>query len=298
MYALEHYEEIDDIYRKKQKKQLGLFFASTVLTLLFGATSVWGYLSAESKKSENYNVILKTATTTEDYYQAILTDPTKVDAFIKLNDYLTNDFELSQEEGQQLLKLQTGLDEKKANGFSQNVDVLNKLKSENPKGYMDVCYDIGQSFLFYYDAHIDRDRYSNAAKWFEDAKGEYEIASIYCDIANCLEFINQYNGSKIKQTEKMYEEYSNLWNKIKELKIKSDSFEGVDSKLQVWNEINNMINTNVAPFLEVVSQQELIDLLKEIQENANGVTISVLHEDITLIQNSISETIKKIDSAQ
>lgn len=298
MYALEHYEEIDDIHRRKQKKQLGLFIASAALTLVFGATSAWGYVSAENKKSENYGEILKTASETQDYYEAIITDTKRSEAYLKLNKYLTDDFALSKEEGQQLLKLQIGLDKKNTGGFSERVDALEELKNANPEGYKQVCYEIGQSFLFYYDVNVDRDRYSNAAKWFEEAKEQYPIAGIYCDISNCLELINQYNGSKIKQTEKMYEEYENLWKMIGELKSKADEFDSVDSKLQVWNEIDSMINANVAPFLEVTEKEPLITLLTEISNEAGEVKKSVIEEDINNLQNSIAETIKKINSAQ
>lgn len=298
MYALEHYEEIDDIHRRKQKKQLGLFIASAALTLVFGATSAWGYVSAENKKSENYGEILKTASGTQDYYEAIITDTKRSEAYLQLNKYLTDDFALSKEEGQQLLKLQIGLDKKNAGGFSERVDALEELKNANPEGYKQVCYEIGQSFLFYYDVNVDRDRYSNAAKWFEEAKEQYPIAGIYCDISNCLELINQYNGSKIKQTEKMYEEYENLWKMIGELKSKADEFDSVDSKLQVWNEIDSMINANVAPFLEVTEKEPLITLLTEISNEAGEVKKSVIEEDINNLQNSIAETVKKINSAQ
>lgn len=75
MYALEHYDEIDDIYRKKQKRKLAAFITTSVITVILGATSIWGYVSAENKKSENYDNILKTADTYEDYYNAIITDP-------------------------------------------------------------------------------------------------------------------------------------------------------------------------------------------------------------------------------
>ena len=298
MYALEHYEEIDDIHRKKQKKQLWTFILSIAMTFVFGFVSLWGYISAENKKSENYEVILKSASATEDYYEAILTDPTRADAYSQLNKFLTDDFALSKEEGQQLLKLQIGLDNKKASGFSENINVLEQLKKEDPEGYQRVCYEIGQSFLFYYDVKVDRDRYSNASKWFEEAKGSYPIAEIYCDISNCLELINQYNGSKIKQTEKMYEEYGKLWNMISELKTKADEFDSVDSKLQVWNEIDGMINTNIAPFLEVTTQEAMKELLNKISSDAGKVNKSVLEEDNKALQTSITETIKKIDSAK
>lgn len=297
MYALEHYEEIDDIHRKKQKKQLGKFIISVVMTIVFGLTSVWGYLSAENKKSENYEEILRGASSSDSYYEAILTDPTRSEAYLQFNKFLTDDFVLTKEEGQQLLKLQSGLDQKKSSGFSQNVNVLEELKKQNPEGYEEVCYEIGSSFLFYYDVNIDRDRYSNAAKWFKPCADQYAIAGIYCDIANCLELINQYNGSKIKQTEKMYEEYGKLWNMIKELKQKADEFDSVDSKLQVWNEINGMVNSNVAPFLEVADRNELKDLLSQISEDASKVNKSVIEEDIKALQEAIAETIKRIDSA-
>ena len=40
MYALEHYEEIDDKFRKKQKRKLGLFLTTAFLTVAFAITSV------------------------------------------------------------------------------------------------------------------------------------------------------------------------------------------------------------------------------------------------------------------
>ncbi|MBQ4260112.1 MAG: serine/threonine protein kinase [Lachnospiraceae bacterium] len=297
MYALEHYEEIDDIHRKKQKKQLSKFIVSAAMTVVLGITSAVSYMAAENKKSENYDEILRVATETADYYEAILTDSTKTDAYLQFNEYLIDDFVLTKEEGHQLIQLRSGLDQKKASGFSENINVLENLRLNNPEGYQDVCYEIGSTFLFYYDLNIDRDRYSNAAKWFEGSKEKYAIAEIYCDIANCLELINQYNGSKIKQTEKMYEEYGSLWEMIQELKGKADEFDSVDSKLQVWNEINGMINTNIAPFLEVTDKTELTNLLNVISEDAGKVNKSVIEEDIKALQNSITETIKKIDSA-
>lgn len=297
MYALEHYEEIDDLYRKKQKRKFRIFIVSAVMTLIFGSVSAWGYVSAENKKSENYDEILKTVSGVEDYYEAILTEPSNPKAYLELNAFLTNDFILTKEEGGQLLKLQTGLERKNSSGFSERVDVLERLKEADIQSYEDVCYQIGESFLFYYDVTAERDRYSNAAKWFRNTTESHMIAGIYCDISDCLELINQYNGAKIKQTEKMYEEYANLWAMIGELKEKVEEFDSIDSKLQVWNEINSMIDTKVAQFLEIARAEELTGLLKEIAKEAEGVNKSVIAEDIKLLKESISQTIQKIESA-
>lgn len=296
MYALEHYEEIDDIHRKKQKKKLGKFLFTSALTLVFGAVSLWGYFAAEQKKSENYEVILATAETTEDYYSAILTDPTKKEAYLELNKFLTDDFILTSDEGTKLSKLRSGLDDKNSSGFSNTEKVLEQLKNEAPDAYQEVCYEIGQSYMFYYEAD-DRDRYSHAAKWFNEAKGNYPIANLYCNISDCLNLINQYNGSKIKQTEKMYEEYGKLWNMLSDLKEKADE-EGVDSKLQVWKEINGIIDARISHFLAVTTASEMKEILNAIYTEAGEVKVSVLKEDIATLQANITETIKRIDSAQ
>ena len=151
--------------------------------------------------------------------------------------------------------------------------------------------------MFYYDVNTDYDRYVNAEKWFaEVSKEDYPIAGIYCDIADCMELINQYNGAKVKQTEKMYEEYGRLWEMVGELKDKADEFGSVDAKLQVWNEINRMINERVVQFLEVATAEELQQVLNSISEEAGAVQESVISEDIQKLQDAIRETQKKLDS--
>ena len=298
MYALEHYDEMDGLYRRKQKRKLAAFIGTTVLTIGAFGISAWGYVSAEKKKNENYDEILKIAENCEDYYDAMRTDATKTEAYEQFIEYLLSDFVLTREEGQQLLKLQIGLDNDSSDGYSKRKDVLKELKEENPDGYKDICYKIGEAFLFYYEVSLEKDRYSNAAIWFEEAKGKYPIAGIYCDISECLELINQYNGAKIKQTDKMYEEYGKLWDMIKSLKTNAGEFDDIDSKLQVWSEVNTMVNSNVAQFLEITSSSELKDFLNEILAETEKVNKSVIEKDIKELQAEISETIKRIESSK
>lgn len=298
MYALENYEKIDDAYRKKQKRKLGLFLASAGLTLAFGAASLWGYLSGEQKKTENYDLMLRSASTAQDCYDAILTDPSRSEAYEQLADLLTQDHVLTGEEGQQLLKLQAGLDEEKSNGFSERVDVLKTLKEKNPDGYQEVCYRIGESFLFYYDTADDRDSYTKAAKWLSEATEKYPVAEIYCSIASCMDTIDQYNGAKIKQTEKMYEEYERLWGMLRELKAQADGFDSVDSRLEVWTKINRLIDRNAAQFLEVADADQLAGLLQEISDEAGTVKLSVLQDTVRQLQDEIAATIRRVETSK
>lgn len=298
MYALENYEKIDDAYRKKQKRKLGLFLASAGLTLAFGAASLWGYLSGEQKKTENYDLMLRSASTAQDCYDAILTDPSRSEAYEQLADLLTQDHVLTGEEGQQLLKLQAGLDEEKSNGFSERVDVLKTLKEKNPDGYQEVCYRIGEAFLFYYDTADDRDSYTKAAKWLSEATEKYPVAEIYCSIASCMDTIDQYNGAKIKQTEKMYEEYERLWGMLRELKAQADGFDSVDSRLEVWTKINRLIDRNAAQFLEVADAVQIAGLLQEISDEAGTVKLSVLQDTVRQLQDEIAATIRRVETSK
>ena len=298
MYALENYEKIDDAYRRKQKRKLSLFLASAGLTLAFGAASLWGYFAGEQKKSENYDLMLRSAATAQDCYDAILTDPSRPEAYEQLASLLTQDHVLTGEEGQQLLKLQAGLDEEKSNGFSERVDVLKTLKEKNPDGYQEVCYRIGEAFLFYYDTADDRDSYTKAAKWLSEATEKYPVAGIYCSIASCMDTIDQYNGAKIKQTEKMYEEYERLWGMLQELKTQADRFDSVDSRLEVWTKINRLIDRNAAQFLEVADADQLTGLLGEISDEAGTVELSVLQDTVRQLQDEIAATIRRVETSK
>ena len=303
MYALEHYEEIDDIYKKKQKKKLITFLTSCALTLVFAATSVWGYFAAENRKSENYDVILKGAEEATDYYEAILTDPTKTDAYLQLNEFLVSDYVLSKTEGQQLLKLQAGLDQKNGGGFSENVEVLERLKSADPNGYYDVCFTTGWNFLSYYDVEMDRDRYSNAAKWFKEVKDvdseNGAIASIFYDIFDCTNKINQLRGGKVIQTQDLNTQRNKLWTMVQELKTKSNSYAD-DYKIQAWIEINKLINNNISDFLEVASKDDIVSLLNKIQSDVSEVHGSnpEIVKLIDQLKTSTAETITRIGTAK
>lgn len=303
MYALEHYEEIDDLYRKKQRKKLNIFITTTALTVVLGATSAWGYVSAENKKSENYDNIIKAATSTEEYYKAILTDPVRTEAYLGLNELLSSDYLLTKEEGQQLLQLQVGLDQKKNSGFTENVNVLSRLKSENPEGYNDVCFEIGWDFLSNYDTDIDRDRYANAAKWFELMKDtdteNGAIASIFYDISECTNKINQLHGGKVIQTKELKEQRENLWGMVQSLQSKADSYD-LDYRVQVWTEIDKLIYNNVADFLEVVKVEDLTSMLTGIKKNVGEIDDSNpdIAELAKTLEQSITETIKKIETAK
>ena len=303
MFALEHYMEEDEDFKKKQKKKLTTFIMMLVLSLVFGITSIWGYLSAEQKKGENYDQILLEAESVEDYYEAIMTDPTRTDAYLQLNEFLTSDYVLTTEEGKQIQKLLAGFDQAGAGGFIQTIDAMAELKEADPAGYDEVCFNIGWSLLSYYDTGIDRVRYENAARWFsymrDNGTDNGSIAAIFCDISQCTTKINELHGSKVIQTQALKEQRENLWQMLQSLKTKADGYD-TDYKLQVWIEIDGLIDANISDFLEVTDPATLISLLQEIQNGAAAIDNSSpdIQNLVKQLQASTADTISRVQTAQ
>ena len=301
MYALEHYNEIDDDYRRKQKRKLFTFVTTMTLCVACGITSAWGYLSAEKKKSQNYDQILLEANSVQSYYSAILTDPSRTEAYLQLNDFVTSDYVVTKEEGQQIQKLLAGLDQQGAGGFIETVDALSELKARDPAGYDEVCFNIGWSMLSYYDTDIDRDRYANAAKWFQYMRDNGTenggIAGIFCDISACTTKINQLRGSKVIQTQELKAQRENLWQMVTSLKNKAESY-ATDYKLQVWIEIDSLLNDNISDFLEVATPDAIVAVLEEIRDGASGIDNANpdIQNLIKQLQTSIAETILRVES--
>lgn len=304
MYALEHYEEVDDSYRKKQKRKLALFLAPVVLALLFAGASVWGYLSAEKQRTADYDFILAEAANESDpttalnrYYEAITTDPTRTDAYLGnddfsgMIDYLTRDGELTVSESSWLSRLKAGLDQKGSSGYSSTVDVLAELRAADPSGYEQVCYEIGEAYLFYYSVPVEKDRYAAAATWFQYARERFPIADMYCQISACLQNIAKYEKSE--QHAKLYEEYQSLWIQILKLKADANDFDD-DLKLRIWNEITNMIQNNAKAFCEVTPPEEILAAIDEISADSEKITNTFLEKSVSTLRENIAATTNKI----
>ena len=301
MYDLEHFDEMDNTYRRKMKFRLGIFITSVILTIGFGCVAIWGNASAENIKSKNYSYILSNAKSLDDYYNAILTDPSKTDAYIELVNYLRTDT-LTKEEADGLNQLQAGLDRKNSNGYSETVNVLEELKEKNYDGYIDVCYEFGNAFLFSSDTTNDRERYVNASKWFSEAKNKYEMASIFCDIASCLQLIDQNHQSTMVQKGKELQEYKNLWDKLTKLESKINGLgktpEESDTKINVINSITNIIYNNANCFVNAIknnglSYNEINTLLNDMNSSLVDIDDSIYKEQKQQVSAMISDTMEK-----
>lgn len=303
MFALEHYREDDEDFKKKQKKKLATFISTLALSAVFAGVSIWGYVSAEQKKGENYDQTLAEAKDADDHFDAIVIDPARPEAYLQFNETIAADYVIDQTEGELVQRLYAGLDKKGSNGYTETIDVLTELKNANKSAYDEVCFELGWSMLSFYDTDLDRDRYSAASKWFRNMRDNGtengEIASIFCDISDCTTKINQLRGGKVPQTEELRTQRENLWKMLTDLNTKADGY-STDFRLQVWIEIDGLVDENISNFLEVVRKEDMVALLEQIQQGASsiGSTNPDIQTMVDQLMQSTSQTISRVESAK
>ena len=83
------------------------------------------------------------------------------------------------------------------------------------------------------------------------------------------------------------------------LKTKADGYD-TDYKLQVWIEIDSLIDGNISDFLEVTDPSTLIALLKDIQNGATEIDNANpdIQKLVKQLQTSTAETILRVETAQ
>lgn len=273
LYALNHYEVIDENYRKKQIRKLKGFAsvaAAAVITLTAGMT--FQGLRVHTNNNDYANNIEwaeKSASDAEkiDYYaRAIEIKPGSAEAYYGMIDAFKRDAVFSVEEEEQLKKR-----------INQNLKLL-----QQEEDYAELAFEIGKLYWYYYDygrtegGDNQITRMKSAIQWFEDASeygGEessfYTMAKVYLDIG-------QFNSEITLDVQEASDKgkYLPYWEKLKTLvdMIAQTQDENEIVNLEVYRLTTNAIETYARKFkAEGVAQEELIELLNQIKEGTGDM---------------------------
>ncbi len=309
MYALEHYEEIDDLYKKKQKKKLTKFIASTAATAVFGATAIWANSAAEATKTQNYELMVQQADRWPAYAEAIAIDPTRTEAYLGFENhekydnigliaYFLEDQNLDSQESVYLRQIKLGTISINGTGNvnTQATEILDKLKTANPEGYKEVCNRIGQAFLFYLkaDDNIEKARFSNAVEWFSKVndKDNYPLAHACCGIGDCLNDVENYKNSK--DYDELEQSYKQLYNKLSELAYSVNTYGKTNVSMIIWEQVVSMLNEDgsISVFYSN-NKEKLPQLLSDIKEKCETST-----KDNPLYDERRAKLIEKIEDLE
>ncbi|MBQ8316794.1 MAG: protein kinase [Lachnospiraceae bacterium] len=189
MYALEHYTELDDAYKKKNKNKMAAFVATVSLAVVAGITSLVGYTGLQKIKLDNYNSYIEIGNeyraegnyiqAAEEYKKAFELDGSDAEAYEKYIQVYIDASNEVREDGTTDLQLETGL----------NV-VANRIKAghDSVDKNDQVLYKLAMT---YFDELGD---YKLASKYFNmiDPKDdEYgELAGYYGSVSLILSSTN------------------------------------------------------------------------------------------------------------
>lgn len=297
LYAIEHHNEMGELYRSKQKKKLFSFVATACTAIVCAAVAITSFLLAESKKAENYNVYIEVANNPdtdfeerkENYIEAIKLDPVKSEAYLELIDLFLSSEDaggsFSKSEAGTIVQLKAGLNINETSGYSTTIYPLDELKKENPEGYQDVCNEIG--FAYWYDYELESERYVNATEWFKESSEKYPLAAIFCEIGECRIEIKKYEAQK--RTEKMYSAYKSLWEKLTELFAAASETDDNDIKLLVLEEITNSISDKVSYFIVSTSKTEIESMLNSVINETQSLKVKTQLQDVKDIADDLLE---------
>lgn len=311
MYALEHYDELDISYKKKQRKSFGFFVASAAMTVIFGTAAVFGATKEQSVRRANYENYVNQAPTmmTEEevraaYKSAISLEPNREEAYIALLDHMLEDNVFTQDEDEYirvLLGTSTG----------NNITIEDSLKT-NQAGYAQFAYKLAMDYWYFYGTVDEGGAISystnareKATQWFGrvelvnnyGGKGvtnqnEYATSQVYQKIGSYQSRLNSGQGNIAGDSEFTYATY---WNDLMEAK----SIEQTNqvTTLCLAKEIIGQVATNASKFkASGVTEDTLNNEINSIESEMNTLQIDELNQE--RCQQLRSDILRNIEIAK
>lgn len=268
MYALDHYDEIDDLYRRKQKRRVALFLTTLIMS---GACVGGGFYAknvADSKTNEQYEYVIKQiendALSDNEKLKicknAIEVDASRVEAY---NEYLKI-----------IGSTDDKLDVDECYEFEQ---IYEKYKSElknNKDSYVKVNLNYASTLCTRYEygdgENVDTNasglkkakRYFKEVMNVADTNNEYyKISELFYNIQNINESVN----TGFLATEVQGSEIPKLWTNVNELvnltSQDTDSYKLLISS--VPKTFYMLINTYIEDFKDNGIKRDEIEALHE-----------------------------------
>ena len=281
MYALEHYTEADESYKKKQWKKMRLFIIAVSLFVIFlGGGFVFRSLASKTNNQTYDNLIsVVDSTTYEDkidsYINAIKLYPKRPEAYIKMLEvYTEHGFGI--EESKQFM-----------NYYNQNFSENNDNTYDKTSGQIaEMNYQAGIIYLYMYDSDENsqetfRSRALKAYPFFkevcENNDGSYANYSLAQSYYVVCDFYKNYvdNSTSVKEPTK--ELYAELITAVETCITNLEDYDNPDIayvKLTMYEAILNLIHEQRRAFMRAdIEAKEILSLFEMIYRNTDNLDV-------------------------
>lgn len=263
-YALQHYMEMDDAFRRKERRQLRMFSSLVSITVVALVAALGFQMAGNKRRTNNYSGYLSEAMSTvtneeaaELYQQAIQLEPKNKDAYLALLEKMMEDDNLTEEEA---YSIREALQYKTTNDQS-----CEEAFSENSEGYEEFSYQLGLAYFYSYEQNGNK---NHAKKWLKIASESKHLDSNKVERATRLLKIAEYY-LKIGIQSKSGDEatsYKDYWEDL--VTLAQGNLVEIDNEvtaLMMYNEITYQLATNTQKFMESgVTAEEMTAELEDI----------------------------------
>ena len=271
MYALEHFDELDIEYRKKQKRKWVSFLAASSLTVV-SLIGCLGFKIAENATIKNsYDGYLRSASNAasqeekvEYYRDAINLDPSREEAWLDLLDVFIDGTE-SGDRG--IFTQEEDIQMKEILGYTGSGNRTNESYLErNEEAYDEFSFQMGLAYFYYYGEEGNKPM---SQSWFETAAesdtletNKVERAKRFAKIAGYSQGLDTRNLAGDSEVS-----YADYWTDMVELT--SGDLTAIDNEqtaLVMYREMVYQIYKNALNFRQAgVKQREMLDQLQSIR---------------------------------
>ncbi|MDE7322723.1 MAG: serine/threonine protein kinase [Lachnospiraceae bacterium] len=267
LYALEHYQDLDNRRSLKLKLKLVSFLTMTVLTVGLSMTSFWAYYTKTTMVTQSYDAYIedgRSGATAEEqfgyYEKAVQLMPGKQQAYLDMIDrlYLGDDILTAEEDRQ----LRTLLIRKTGSGKTYEEEL-----KENSQGYEELAYKLGIAYFYSYE---DQGNKAMSTKWLTIAANAASLNESQVQRAAKLGKIAEYYA-KLGVESKSGDDnisYADYW--IDLCQVTEGNIAQMDNAttaLMVYREMVYQIYVNGMKFKKAgVSKEELQGQLDNVRE--------------------------------
>lgn len=274
LYALEHHEEYDDVYRNKQKRKLRGFLVVLVAAMASLAVGFTGLTMRTQTDNADYanNIQLADKAVTDgeklNYYEtAVDIKPENTEAYLGMVGTFKGDASFTVEEEARLKKK-----------INANLTLL----KESPEEYADLAFEIGKLYWYYFDygksegSDNQVTRMKSSIQWFEDAANFGSPSSSYYNMATIYRDIGKFNRDITLNIEEASDkgQYKPYFDNIRDLLalVEDAPDENEIVRLELYRLAVNSIETYAHKFhADDLSQDELQAMLDSAREGVAAV---------------------------
>lgn len=272
LYALDHYTEEEDSFKKKQKIKLSSFILSVLFAIVFAVGGAVSNNLAQVTEKNNYDYLIEISNleydaASQNISNAIKIDKTDPRAYENFLNYIIADENITEQEAQGIITF------------------VKDLKSSYSDGNYDgdfakIYYDVGLNLFFYYDIENEktptRERALKAITYFELVKdGAFKETEIATHFYNICKFYKSDVGNSVESKDYV-SEYKQVFDSIEKCIEYLDTYDESDAnfvKATMYKATIDFINANIddiAKYSET-DEQMLLNLLDDVETKTNDI---------------------------